>query len=88
MTQDFDGPWKEVLDEAFPLFVALFFPNLSARIDWATDHVALESELQKSLPEALGGARRADRPRTRVSRGQDRGPHRGAANNPAPEVRP
>ena len=31
---DFDGPWKEVLELYFERFLAFFFPQAHADIDW------------------------------------------------------
>jgi len=31
---DFDSPWKEALEQALPDFLALFFPEAHAGIDW------------------------------------------------------
>jgi len=32
---DYDSPWKEVLERYFEDFMAFFFPEAHADIDWA-----------------------------------------------------
>jgi hypothetical protein len=59
--QEFDGPWKQALELAFELFLALFLPDLYDLIDWTREHDALEQELQKLMPESATGVRRVDK---------------------------
>jgi len=33
---DYDSPWKEALEDYFPAFMAFFFPQADADIDWFT----------------------------------------------------
>jgi len=40
----YDSPWKEVLEHAFPEFVAFYFPAAYAQIDWARGY-----EFKKAL---------------------------------------
>jgi hypothetical protein len=32
---DYDSPWREALDRSFELFLAFFFPQAHADIDWS-----------------------------------------------------
>ena len=32
--QDYDSPWKDILDLQFEEFMAFFFPTAHAQIDW------------------------------------------------------
>jgi len=32
---DYDSPWKEALVRYLPHFLALFFPDVHAQIDWS-----------------------------------------------------
>src|ERR671924_2154175 len=57
---DFDSPWKEILDEYFESFVAFFFPQAHADINWSRGHEMLDKELQQIMPEAELGRRWAD----------------------------
>ncbi len=58
---DYDSPWKEALDHYFPLFLAFFFPEIFAQIDWSRDYETLDTELQKLAPEGDVGRRRVDK---------------------------
>jgi hypothetical protein len=57
---DFDSPWKEVLQEYFPQFMAFFFPKAHADIDWSRPPEALDKELQQIVREAELGRRVVD----------------------------
>jgi hypothetical protein len=35
---DYDSPWKDVLEHAFPEFMAFYFPEAYAQIDWEQGH--------------------------------------------------
>lgn len=59
--RDYDGPWKEALELAFDLFLALFFPAVYALVDWTYNFESLEQELQKLAPDAPGAAKRVDK---------------------------
>jgi hypothetical protein len=51
MNDDFDGPWKEALQEYLPEFIAFFFPDLDDRIDWSRGFESLDQELLRISPE-------------------------------------
>lgn len=57
---DYDSPWKEALKRFFPDFMALFFQEAYADIDWARGHEFLDKELQQVTPEAASGRRQVD----------------------------
>jgi hypothetical protein len=57
---DFDNPWKAMLEHAFPELMAFYFPDAYARIDWACEHVFLNTELRKIVRDAESGKRSAD----------------------------
>jgi hypothetical protein len=57
---EYDSPWKELLEQAFELFVAFFFPKLHKEIDWSVGYESLDTELRKLLPEAAVGKRISD----------------------------
>ncbi len=42
---DFDTPWKDVLQALFPAAMQRFFPAVYAGIDWARGHHVLDREL-------------------------------------------
>jgi hypothetical protein len=42
---DYDSPWKDVLEHAFPEFMAFYFPLAYAQIDWEQGHEFKPTEL-------------------------------------------
>jgi hypothetical protein len=58
---DYDNPWKEALEQYFEAFLALFFPDAHAVIDWSRPTESLDKELQQIVPEAEVGKRLADK---------------------------
>lgn len=39
---DWDGAWKEAIQQFFPVFLQLLFPQVYALIDWTQEPVFLE----------------------------------------------
>jgi Putative transposase, YhgA-like len=58
---DFDNPWKDVLEHFFDLFLAFFFPDAHAAIDWDRNYESLDKELQQIVSESELGLRLADK---------------------------
>jgi hypothetical protein len=58
---DFDSPWKEALSFYFPAFLAFFFPQAHAEIDWSRGYEALDTELQQVVRDAELGRRLVDK---------------------------
>ena len=58
---DYDSPWKEAIDLFFEAFLALFFPEAHADIDWSREYESLDKELQQIAPEAELGRRYVDK---------------------------
>ncbi len=58
---DFDSPWKEALEEYLEDFLALFFPQAHAEIDWTRPPVFRDGELQEVVRDAELGRRLADK---------------------------
>ena len=58
---DYDSPWKEALDQFFPAFLAFFFPEVHALVDWSQGYESLDKELQQVVREAEVGKRLADK---------------------------
>lgn len=58
---DYDSPWKEALEQYFEAFLALFFSNAYAVIDWNRPPESLDKELQQIVREAEVGKRLADK---------------------------
>lgn len=60
-TDDFDTPWKEILEEYFPEFMLFFFPKAHAEIDWKRGYRFLDKELRQVAADAELGRRYADK---------------------------
>ncbi len=58
---DYDSPWKEVLERFFPDFMAFFFPQANAEIDWSKPHEFLDKELQQVVRDAETGRHTVDK---------------------------
>ena len=42
VTNDYDSPWKEILETYFEECMAFFFPDVHRDIDWSRDHEFLD----------------------------------------------
>ncbi|MDC8758357.1 transposase [Janthinobacterium fluminis] len=58
---DYDTPWKDAVTRYFPAFMAFYFPQAHAEIDWSRGHVFLEQELAQVARDAALGKRLADK---------------------------
>ena len=58
---DYDSPWKEALERYFEAFMAFFFPQAHADIDWGRGYEFLDKELQQVVREAETGRRLVDK---------------------------
>ncbi len=58
--QDYDTPWKKVLETYFKEFVHFFFPDMAEDIDWSRGYEFLDKELQQVAKDAELGRRYAD----------------------------
>ncbi|MGD1867350.1 MAG: hypothetical protein ACFB0D_22605 [Phormidesmis sp.] len=58
---DYDSPWKEVLEAYFEECMAFFFADVHRDIDWSKGYEFLEKELQQIVREAEIGRRLADK---------------------------
>jgi hypothetical protein len=57
---DYDTPWKDAIQHAFPEFMAFYFPAAAERVDWAAGHEFLDTELRQVVRDAELGRRHAD----------------------------
>lgn len=57
---DYDSPWKVALHKYFNWFLAFFFPDIHADIDWARGYEALDKEFQQVVRDAQVGKQVAD----------------------------
>lgn len=60
-SDDYDNPWKEAIEGAFPEFMAFFFPAAAERIDWDRDYEFLDQELRQVVRDADSGKRYVDK---------------------------
>ena len=58
---DYDSPWKEVLETYFPEFIHFYFPKAYNDIDWNKGYEFLDKELQKITKTAYKGRRYVDK---------------------------
>ena len=58
---DYDSPWKEAVEHYFPEFIAFYFPEAFAQIDWSKEHVFLDQELRAVVQDAELGKRFVDK---------------------------
>lgn len=61
MHDDFDTPWKDVLENYFQEFMEFFFPDAANDIAWETGYTFLDKEFQQVTREAEQGRRYADK---------------------------
>ena len=57
---EYDSPWKDAIEHAFPEFMAFFFPAACAQIDWGKGHDFRNTELRQVVRDAKLGKRFAD----------------------------
>ncbi|MCI0524235.1 MAG: DUF4351 domain-containing protein, partial [Acidobacteria bacterium] len=56
-----DSAWKEMIDEHFEKFIAFFFPDIHAEIDWSRNYVFPDKELAKLGRGHAQGLKLADK---------------------------
>ncbi|ESQ15366.1 MAG: hypothetical protein N838_08875, partial [Thiohalocapsa sp. PB-PSB1] len=61
MSDDYDSPWKDILEAYFPDFMTLFFPAAATEIDFIRGVEALDKELAQVVQDAKLGRRLADK---------------------------
>jgi hypothetical protein len=57
----YDTPWKIALEQHFQTFMAFYFPQAHAQIDWGFPHEFLDKELQAVVKHSLVGTRHVDK---------------------------
>ena len=60
-TDEFDSPWKEALQAYLPDFLAFFFTDIHADVNWSRGYESLDKEFQKIARKAKVGKRLADK---------------------------
>ena len=61
LNNDYDSPWKDILEAYFREFVKFFFPVVHDGIDWSRKYEFLDKEFQKIVQDAETGRRLADK---------------------------
>jgi len=61
LIDDYDSPWKDAVEHYFPEFIAFYFPDAYAQIDWTISYEFLEQELQSLSLDAELGKRFVDK---------------------------
>jgi hypothetical protein len=61
LRDQFDSPWKEILEVYFEDFILFFFPQIHAEIDWSRGYDFLDQELAQVVRDAELGKRLADK---------------------------
>lgn len=61
LRNDFDTPWKEILDTYFALFIQYCYPDIADQIDWSRQYESLDKELNAIAPKAELGRRIVDK---------------------------
>ncbi len=56
-----DNPWKQALDDLFPLAMGFFLPNEAATFEWTRDYEPRETELRPLLPDSQTGLKYVDK---------------------------
>jgi hypothetical protein len=58
---EFDSPWKDIVEAYFQDFMLFFFPHIYDDIDWSKGYEFLDQELQQVVRDAELGKRMADK---------------------------
>ena len=61
MSDQYDSPWKDILNRYFQDFMGFFFPAAHADIDWSRGYESLDNKLQKVVRDAEIGKRLTDK---------------------------
>ena len=60
-SDDYDSPWKNILETYFYDFMTFFFPVVAEGVDWSRGYSFLDKELQQVVRDAELGRRLADK---------------------------
>jgi len=61
INQDYDSPWKDILETYFRQFLAFFFPVIEKDLNWEKGYEFLDKEFQSIVKEAEIGRRYLDK---------------------------
>ena len=57
----YDNPWKDILNRYLPECLSFFFPEIARQIDWSKGYEFLDKELQQIAPESAVTQRTVDK---------------------------
>jgi len=60
-SDDYDSPWKNILESYFEEFMQFFFPDAAKDINWSPGYEFWDKELQQVVRDANLGRRYADK---------------------------
>jgi len=60
-TDDYDSPWKDIIEMYFPDFIHFFFPKVAEGVDWGKGYTFLDKEFQQAVRDAELGRRLTDK---------------------------
>lgn len=60
-SQEYDSPWKEIIEIFFPQFMAFFFPTIATAIDWTKPVEFLDKEFQRTIRRSEVGRQTVDK---------------------------
>ena len=59
--EEYDSPWKEIIEHLFPQLMHFFFPTIATVIDWSRPAEFLDKELQRIAPRSKSGKQTVDK---------------------------
>ena len=59
--QDYDSPWKDILEIYFHDFLKFFFPKIESDLNWAKGYDFLDKEFQRIVKESETGRKHLDK---------------------------
>ena len=62
LPDDYDSPWKEIIEQYFTEFIDFFFPKAYKDIDWKKGYEFLDKELRQITKDAEIGRKHVDKP--------------------------
>jgi len=58
---DYDSPWKLIIEALFPSFLSFYFPKVNVLIDWAQPVTFMDKELQAIYKDSDEGRKYVDK---------------------------
>jgi hypothetical protein len=59
--EEYDSPWKEIIERLFPYFMHFFYADIAAAIDWSRAPEFLDKEFQRIAPRSGVGRHTVDK---------------------------